>query len=76
MGSKEWYWVGNLKRELLPSSLGAADATSEAPFPRWEKEARQQTLKNGWSAISGALFRKRELTEFCGRLGEFCEKTR
>ena len=22
------------------------------------------------------LFRKRELTEFCGRLGEFCEKTR
>ena len=22
----------------------------------------------------GVLFRRRELTEFCGKLGEFCEK--
>ena len=24
--------------------------------------------------VSGVLFRKRELTEFCGKLGGFCEK--
>ena len=31
-------------------------------------------LGNGWNIASRALFRKRERTEFCGKLGEFCEK--
>ena len=29
---------------------------------------------NGQYAVSRVLFRKRELTEFCAKLGEFCEK--
>ena len=29
---------------------------------------------NGRNTVSRVLFRKRELTEFCGKLSEFCEK--
>ena len=32
-------------------------------------------LGNGWNTVSRVLFRKRELTDFCGKLGELCEKT-
>ena len=32
------------------------------------------TLGNGRNTVSRVLFRKRELTEFRGKLGEFCEK--
>ena len=32
------------------------------------------TVGNGWNTVSRVLFRKRELTEFCGKLGEFCQK--
>ena len=31
-------------------------------------------IGNGRSTVLRALFRKRELTEFCGNLGEFCKK--
>ena len=31
-------------------------------------------LGNGRNTVSRVLFRKRELTEFCGKLGEFCQK--
>ena len=31
-------------------------------------------MGNGRNTVSGVLFRRRELTEFCGKLGEFCEK--
>ena len=31
-------------------------------------------LGNGGITVSRVLFRKRELTEFCGKLGEFCQK--
>ena len=31
-------------------------------------------LGNGRNTVSRVLFRRRELTEFCGKLGEFCEK--
>ena len=31
-------------------------------------------LGNGRNTVSRVPFRKRELTEFCGKLGEFCEK--
>ena len=30
-------------------------------------------LRNGQSTVSGALFRKRKLTELCRKLGESCE---
>ena len=33
------------QRQLLSSSLGALDATSEVPFPLWETEARQHKRK-------------------------------
>ena len=32
------------------------------------------TLGNGRNTVSRVLFRRRELTEFCGKLGEFCDK--
>ena len=28
----------------------------------------------GRNTVSRVLFRRRELTEFCGKLGEFCQK--
>ena len=31
-------------------------------------------IGNGRNTVSRELFRKRELTEFSGKLGEFCEK--
>ena len=31
-------------------------------------------LGNGRNTFTRVLFRKRELTEFCGKLGEFCDK--
>ena len=31
-------------------------------------------IGNGRNTVSKVLFQKRELTEFCGKLGEFCEK--
>ena len=31
-------------------------------------------LGNGRNTVSRVLFRRRELTELCGKLGEFCEK--
>ena len=31
-------------------------------------------LGNGRNPVSRVLSRRRELTEFCGKLGEFCEK--
>ena len=31
-------------------------------------------LGHGRNTVSRVLFRKRELTEFCGKLGEFCER--
>ena len=31
-------------------------------------------MGNGQNTVSRVLFRRRELTEFCGKLGEFCEK--
>ena len=33
-----------------------------------------QLIGNGRNTVSRVLFRKRELSEFCGKLGEFCEK--
>ena len=35
---------------------------------------KPSTLGNGRNTISRVLFGRRELTEFCGKLGEFCEK--
>ena len=31
-------------------------------------------MGNGQNTVARVLFRKRELIEFCGKLGEFCEK--
>ena len=35
---------------------------------------RNNSLGNGRNTVSRVLFRRRELTEFYGKLGEFCEK--
>ena len=34
----------------------------------------KSNLGNGWNTVSRVLFRKRELTEFCDKLGYFYEK--
>ena len=39
-----------------------------------EISAHQPAIGNGRNAVSRVLFRKRELSEFCGKPGEFCEK--
>ena len=55
------------------SALSSSDAHSRATPLRelW----LMAFLGNGRNTVSRVvLFRKRELTEFCGKLGEFCEK--
>ena len=46
---------------------------------RWKTEPLEPSFQeaqigNGRNTVSRVLFRKRELTEFCGKLGEFCQK--
>ena len=36
--------------------------------------AKVSFIGNGRNTVSRVLFRRRELTEFCGKLGDFCEK--
>ena len=38
-----WGTSKGRERQLLPSSLGALDATSEVPFPLWQTEERPNT---------------------------------
>ena len=47
----------------------------DTPFlePFWSLDSLLN-IGNGWNTVSRVLFRKREVTEFCGKLGEFCEK--
>ena len=40
----------------------------------WAQSNPSPTIANGRNTVSRVLFRKRELTEFCGKLGEFCER--
>ena len=41
----------------------------------WENlSGKSGLLGNGRNTVSRVLFRRRELTEFYGKLGEFCEK--
>ena len=42
-------------------------------FFLWTRSSRA-LLGNGRNTVSRVLFRRRELTEFYGKLGEFCEK--
>ena len=37
-------------------------------------EMKNLKVGNGRNTVSRVLFRKRELTEFCGKLGRFCEE--
>ena len=45
-------------------------------MPRWPLRPQpfSRELGNGWNTVSRVLVRKRELTEFCGKLGEFWKK--
>ena len=42
--------------------------------PTPNKEVRNLDVGNGRNTVSRVLFRRRELTEFYGKLGEFCAK--
>ena len=50
----------------MEESPGSAKASYLAGFLR-------SNVGNGRNTVSRVLFRNRELTEFCGKLGEFCE---
>ena len=39
-----------------------------------KKDRYPPKVGKGRNTVSGVLFRKRELTEFCAKLGEFCKK--
>ena len=43
---------------------------------KYRIEKMRPKVGNGRNTVSRVLFRRRELTEFRGKLGEFCEKTR
>ena len=51
-----------------PRKFRKSDFSGLAPI------RRVLTLGNGRNTVSRVLFRRRELTEFYGKLGEFCEK--
>ena len=53
-----------------PASSSSLASTSSHPCLLQEKPM----IGNGRNTVSRALFRKRELTEFCSKLGEFWEK--
>ena len=74
---------------ILPKSVGncSRPGFSGGPFPRVDDGQNTHLicvrleivlydliLGNGRSTVSRVLLRRRELTEFCGKLGEFCEK--
>ena len=42
--------------------------------PKTVKVLIFEVIGNGRNTVSRVLFRKRELTEFYGKLGEFCKK--
>ena len=45
-----WETSKGRQQQLLASSLGALDATSKAPFPLWQTEARQHELNKDVAA--------------------------
>ena len=47
---------------------------SFTPFTRIHSLHPREYLGNVRNTVSGVLFRKRELTEFCGKRGELCGK--
>ena len=59
---------GHYPRVFFVRLASTLDST-ETPFAK-----THLSLGNGRNTVSSVLFRKRELTEFCGKLGEFCEK--
>ena len=63
-------------KERKDRDVTARNVTLE-PNPRKEGPALKFSfpcLGNGWITVSRVLFRKRELNELCGKLGESCEK--
>ena len=70
--------TGGAPPKLFSRAEGAEQATflrSPAnPFLDSSFFPRVQLLGNGRNTVSRVLFRRRELTEFRGKLGEFCEK--
>ena len=51
----------------MPKKSFRARSARNVAF-KWPK------IGSGQNTVSRVLFRKRELTEFCGKLGEFCDK--
>ena len=59
-------------RKLKAAGLGGG--WGECMDRKKRQTSNSAELGNGRNTVSRALLRKRELTEFCGKLGEFCEK--
>ena len=62
---------GILGKEIAWGRVGWAGQKKEK---RMRKKKVLLFLGSGRNTVSRVLFRKRELTEFSGKLGEFCEK--
>ena len=54
----------------VPGQIGKIPKKSE----KSQKGQKRTKIGNGRNTVSRVLLRRRELSEFCGKLGEFCEK--
>ena len=59
---------GQLKQTLI------LDAFETHIVEKHRLVAKNVLLVNGWNTVSRVLSHRRDLTEFCGKRGEFCEK--
>ena len=53
--------------------LQSANICENGPIPPFWFLPLREPLGKGRKTVSRALLRRREITEFCGKLGEFCE---
>ena len=70
------------KKGINIENLGRKPPSQTPPPPKGTLDPRKSlclgplfpSIGIGRNTVSRVLFRRRELTEFCGKLGEFCQK--
>ena len=66
--------TGSRGGKARPSTKISVKTLHEASTPVTPLAAQCEILGNRRNTVSRVLFQNRELTEFYGKLGEFCEK--
>ena len=66
--------IDSLELGLSQKSVTQIDSRESVGANAQMTRMIRMNVGNGRNTVSRALFRKRELTEFCGKLGEFCEE--